>query len=134
MIVMALVNLVLTIFLCQRWGAVGASAATGIAAILCDLFLLNWFYYKKTGINVFRFWKNILRQSAGLIVPCICGFFIARYASMQSYITLALWIVVYAAVYVLNIWFLSMNRSEKDLVLGVVNRFTSKLKKKGNTQ
>lgn len=37
-------------------------------------------------------------------------------------------------VYVLNIWFLSMNRSEKDLVLGVVNRFTSKLKKKGNTQ
>ena len=67
-------------------------------------------------------------------MPCICGFFIARYASMQSYITLALWIVVYAAVYVLNIWFLSMNRSEKDLVLGVVNRFTSKLKKKGNTQ
>ena len=103
MVIMALINLGLTIYMCQRWGAVGASAATGIAAVLCDLFLLNWFYYKKTGINVWLFWKNILRESLGLLVPGVCGFFIARYATMQSYFTLAFWIAVYAAVYIVSI-------------------------------
>ena len=129
MIVMALINLALTIPLCQRFGAVGASAGTGIAAVLCDLFLLNWFYYKKTGIQVFQFWKSILRESAGLLLPCVCGALIMCFARMDNYLLLGAWAVVYVAAYAASVWLLSMNSSVKELVTGVVSRVTDKLKR-----
>ena len=49
--VMAIVNLMLSIYLCQIYGAVGSAIGTAISLILANGFIMNIFYQKKCNEN-----------------------------------------------------------------------------------
>ncbi len=56
---LAVGNLVLSICLIPRWGTVGAAAGTAITQILGTTVFMNWYYQKKMGLNMLRFWKEL---------------------------------------------------------------------------
>jgi O-antigen/teichoic acid export membrane protein len=70
---MATVNLVLSVFLCQSYGAVGAAIGTAISLIVANGIVMNIYYHKKCNINILYFWKNILKMLLGIIIPIILG-------------------------------------------------------------
>jgi O-antigen/teichoic acid export membrane protein len=53
---MALINLGLSIWLCQKYGAVGSAIGTSISLIVANGLLMNMYYYKKCGIDIPLFW------------------------------------------------------------------------------
>lgn len=130
LLTMAIGNLIMTIFLCRRYGAVGAAVGTGLATILGNGIVMNIVYQKVIGISVFSFWKNILRQTLGMLPAFLCGFLIERFVPIHSFLTMGLWIVVYMAVYGASVWFLSMNAEEKGIALDVVRKVLRKRKQK----
>ena len=121
-LIMAVINLILSIFLCQLYGAIGCAIGTAISLLLANGLIINIYYHKKCNINIFDYWKNILRMSPGLIIPCVCGFFINKYVDLSSIYWFAAGIFVYILVYSISVWFISMNDYEKSIVIKPINR------------
>lgn len=119
---MALINLILSIFLCQIWEGIGAAIGTGLASIIANGIIMDIVYHKKININIFEYWKNILRQTLGMIGPFIVGALIMKFADMGSLVKLAFWILVYVIIYAVFVWLLSMNKFEKDLAKGILRK------------
>lgn len=112
---MAVLNLILTIFLCQKYGAVGAAVGTAISLILANGLIMNIYYQKKLGINVVKFWGNIFRMSLGLIIPIVLGVILMIYIKITSIWLLLAVIVIYAIIYCVSMWFFGLNEYEKNL-------------------
>ena len=136
--VMALGNLVLSIFLCQKYGAVGAAIGTAISLIVANGIIMNIYYHKKCYINILSFWKNILRMSLGLIIPIICGVLINLFIDIYNIWFMLLSIVGYTIVYCISMWFLGLNKYERGLILkpikkifGLIKRIFRKILKRG---
>lgn len=127
---MAIINLVISIFLCKAYGAVGSAWGTAIAVLVSNVLIMNIVYKKVLGINVGDFFKNILRQFLGMIIPFAIGALIMIFVPITSVWILLVLIIAYTAVYCLFVWFLSMNRYEKDLVFGGVKKLLGKIKNK----
>ena len=121
---MAVLNLAVSIILCQFLEGIGAAIGTSLAVLLANGLIMNIVYHKKINIDIIVFWKNILRQTAGMIIPFIVGTFIMIFADTgRSLVTLLLWIVLYTAVYLVCVWLFSMNGYEKELVLKALRKF-----------
>ena len=119
---MAICNLLLTIYLCQLYGAVGAAVGTSISTVLANGIVMNIFYYKKLGINIPLFWVNILKLMLGMIPAFLLGAFIIGFVKIQSWAGLLLWIIIYSAVFFVSSWLISMNAFEKSLVISSVKK------------
>lgn len=113
---MALFNLGLSIVLCQRYGAIGSAIGTAISLIVANGFIMNVYYNSKCNIDIFVFWKNILRQSVGILFPICIGIIMVLFIEINSILVFCLCAIVYVAVYCISMWFLGMNNYEKELV------------------
>ena len=129
-LIMALINIGLTIVLCQKYGVVGATVGTAISYLLVNGLIINIFYHKKCNLDIWVFWKSILRLSAGLIIPCIAGVLINIFMDMSSYIMLIIGILIYTLLYCSSMWFIGMNNYERNLILTPAKKIINKIFKK----
>ena len=126
---MALINLGLSIWLCQRYGAVGSAFGTSISLIFANGLIMNVYYYKKCGIDIPLFWKNMMRMLPGVVPPVLFGILITKVFPMTSFLRLAICILIYMSVYACSVWLFSMNDYEKELIQSFVRKM-----KKGKKQ
>lgn len=119
---MAVINLVLTVFLAPRFGAVGAAFGTAVSLIVANGVIMNIYYHKRCGINVVSFWANIARLSLGLILPAAVGAAAMLFLKLDTVWKLLLAIIGYTAVYAASMWLIGMNEGEKQLVLSPLKR------------
>ncbi len=115
-LVMALVNLGLSIVLCQKYGAIGSAIGTAISLIVANGLIMNIYYQQRCNINILAFWKSILRMSVGLIIPVIFGVLIVRFINLYKVVYLLLCMMGYVIIYSLSMWLLGMNDYEKQLI------------------
>ena len=125
---MAIINLIISIFLCQIWQGIGAAIGTGIASLLANGLIMDIVYHKKINIDIISYWKNIGKQTLGMLPPFFVGILIMKFIEISSLIQLVLWIVVYSLVYCICVWLFSMNTYEKNLLLGCLKKFKRKIK------
>ena len=115
-ICMAVLNVVLTVILCQRYGAIGTAIGTATSLVVANGFVMNIYYHKKCNIDIIAFWKSIGRLAVGLIIPVICGIAIMNLFDFTSILLLLGGIVVYTLIYAVSMWILGMNDYERSLV------------------
>lgn len=113
---MALINLGLSIILCQIFGAVGSAIGTAVSLVLANGLVINIYYNRKCNIDIPLFWKNIFRQSVGLIIPICVGIAMTLLIKINSIFLFVACVLVYTAVYCISMWFFGMNAYEKDLI------------------
>ena len=113
---MALINLGLSIVLCQKYGAIGSAIGTAISLVVANGIIMNIYYHKKINIDIISFWKSILMQARGLIIPIIVGILIVKFVNLNSIPMLLVSILVYSAIYCASEWFIGMNEYEKELL------------------
>ena len=115
-LIMAVLNLILSIYLCQKYGAIGSAVGTAFSLVVANGIIMNVYYQKKCNIDVICFWKNICRMCVGLIVPIAIGICMMLFVELYTFWKLLLCIIVYAVVYILSMWLLGMNEYEKGLM------------------
>lgn len=121
-LLMAVLNVGISILFCHLWGAVGVATGTAIALILANGVIMNIYYQKALRINIKAFWRNLLRMSPGLIVPICVGVLFRLFVPIAHLWSFAACIIVYSVIYLLSMWFLGFNQYEKSILLGPVKK------------
>lgn len=119
---MALVNLILSIFLCQLYGVIGAVIGTAISLILANGLIMNIYYHKKCNIDIMLFWKNIFMLSRGLVIPIIVAVIMVNFINDNSMLSFFLEITIYIIVYAVSMWLFGMNKYEKRIISDPIHK------------
>lgn len=126
----AVCNILISILLIKRWGEIGAAAGTALSLILGNIIFMNIYYHKKLGINIISFWKEIAKFIPAIAISIAVGFLIKSVFTLTNIVFLALAILIYCAVYIVVMWFMGINKNEKELILKPVRRIVAKLCKR----
>lgn len=121
-IIMAIINLGLSIVLCKKFGAIGSAIGTSISLILANGLVINIYYHKKCNIDIIIFWKNILKQSIGLIFPIISGVMMTCFIDINSIFKFIVCVLIYVIIYCISMWIFGMNTYEKELIIKPIKK------------
>ena len=118
-LVMSLFNILISIFLAKKYGAMGAAVGTSISLIICNIIITNIYYYKKINIDILKFWYNILKISVPLVFPIVITILFNKIIILTGYIFLIINVILYTLLYFIFVYFFSMNSYEKNLLGGI---------------
>lgn len=118
----ALLNVAGTWILIHHIGVIGAALMSGIALILGQGLIMNWFYSKRIGLEIDRFWKNVspiyVLSFLLSVVALLVGKYLVDYYNLPA---LLIGIIVYSAIYCAMSWLLAMNDYEKSVVRDILH-------------
>lgn len=115
-VIMAFFNLGISIPLCKHLGIIGCAIGTSTGIILANVIIMNIYYHKKLGLDMFRFWKSILSILPSEIIPVLFGIFILKVVKVDTLPEFLLFGVLYVLVFLVSVWFLGMNNSERGMI------------------
>lgn len=118
----AVINVCISIMLSKIYGGVGAALGTAISTILGQVIFMNIFYHKKIGINIFEFWKNILKMTIPMIFVILLAIILKVVVPINSEFILVVQILLYTLIYCLVVYKFSINKYEKQIVLKPINK------------
>ena len=120
---MGILNLVLAIPLALKYGGIGCAFATGLAMFLGNGLIMNWYYVKVTGLDITRFWREIGKICAVVVVISILGNSIYNMLIIsESKLTFGLSILAYSSIYLIVLYITVMNQDEKDKIISIIKR------------
>lgn len=123
--IIAVVNIVVTVYAIKRWGMVGAAACTGLA-ITIGYIAVNYLLWFKLRVNIFRYLYRlakgilpviIITLGLGTLLPVIIALEweeLLAYGPGQSWLFLITHIFLYTLVYSFLVRFIALNRHEKE--------------------
>lgn len=129
-LLIAVFNVIGTYILVHGYGVVGAAVMTGIANIVGQGFIMNWYYWKKVEIDIPKFWKNILSIMWIPIFMCIVTLLIGKIIDFYRLDTMLIGIVIYTSIYIALCWKCSMNQEEKEGILEPLVKIKAKWQNK----
>lgn len=124
----AVANVFISIPLIEALGAVGAAIGTGISLIMGNILFMNWYYHVRIGINIWHFWRSIMRLFPSLALPCVVGTFMKICIPVDSIGMLCACIALYTTIFSVSVYFWGMNAEEKKMVGKPLDRIYETLK------
>lgn len=118
----AITNVIGTWFMMQIWGVIGAALMTGIAVVLGQGVIMNWYYWKKTGLDMLLFWNNVGKIYIIPSVMCAIALLASCWINFYKISYLCLGIIVYTVVYCLFNWKFIFNIYEKNLIKELIKK------------
>lgn len=114
--IMSIINIAISIYFSKMWGAIGAALGTGISLIICNIIIINIYYYKEIKLNVIKFWKSILKQTIPFIIPITIIIIVMKLTNFSGVRAFILYGSLYTLIYCIVAYCLSMNKYEKELI------------------
>ena len=118
----ALVNICLSLPLCQYYGGIGCAIGTAVSLFIGNILIMNIYYHRRLGINIIKFWREICRIMRGLILPIIVGVLIKNILRVDEAGLLLIEMLVYVIVYLISMYAFGMNEYEKNMINKVIKR------------
>ena len=114
----AVVNVLVSIPLAQRYGCVGVACSTAISIFAGNGVLMNWYYKRSIGLNIKLFWKEIAKIAIPLSFVGVSSWLVWEFVGAHGWISLVtgalLFVAAYGAVSVL----FCLNDEEKRMTVG----------------
>ena len=127
MAIMSIFNIILSIFLAKKYGPVGSAIGTAISLIIINIFAMNIYYQKKVGINVIKFWKEILKMTIPFVIPITIVLMIMHFITLNGYLHVIVFGGIYSLIYALICYTLVMNKYEKNIINKVLKKLHLKI-------
>lgn len=118
----AVINALLLIPACKFGGALGAAGCVLFTTVCGQVLPMNWYYYRRIGLNIPWFWKKICQLLPSMILPAAAAVCIALFARVESYFHIVIWGGLVTVLYAISLWLFGMNRYERQLITGPLNR------------
>lgn len=125
-LLIAIVNIFISIPLIKKMGPSGAALGTAISLIAGNIIFMNWYYSKKIGIDIVGFWKEIGKIVPSVICVGIIGIVMNIIWVTSGWIYLIIKIMIYSIAYCFFIYHLSMSKDEKIIIKNIRDRLLKK--------
>lgn len=125
-IAIAAVALILQIGFARRWGGIGCAIAISGALLLGQGFIMNIYYNKVQKIDIAVFWKEILRMAIVPVMMTTASMFLLSDVKIDTWGKLGMYIILFCMVYIPLFWMISMNDSERSLLVSPFRRLFAK--------
>lgn len=125
-VVIAIVNVAVSIPLARAYGGLGCAIATGGSLLLGNGLVINIYYKTKIGIDVNGFFKNIGKLSIPIFISGLIGYFYTSFFTITGWSSFAASVIIYSVIYFTLIWLLGFNAYEKQLITSITKRFFKK--------
>lgn len=115
-VAIAVANVLVSVALCDRYGGVGCAVGTGLALIVGNIFVMNWYYQKYVGLDIGYFWKQIFCLAPSFFPPLVIGAmfkYVIGITSIGKFLGLG---AIYVFVFVISIWRLGMTDRERNVI------------------
>lgn len=125
MLIMAIINIIISIFFAQLYGAIGAAIGTGLSLIVCNVIIMNIYYYKVIKLNVIKFWKNIISMTIKLMIPIgiiLVIIYLFGTFNLSNIVFLIILIPLYCLLYCVVCYFLVMDNYEKSFISNILKK------------
>ena len=116
MVMIAVLNILITIPLTKAYGAVGSAVGTSITIIINQLFI-NYYYQKIVNLDIKRFWLAILAIAKGIIIPMIVAIILMVVRNHFSDLNFLLLAFPFTLIYLLSMYFIGLNEAEKKMFI-----------------
>lgn len=126
-LVIAVANVISTYLVVPYLGGIGAALCSCVSYLIGQGLIMNFYYYKVTGIDIPLFWRNILRMAIFPAVLMAVGLLITNWISFNNWITFFAGVVLYSIVYCFGMYSLNMNDYEKDIIREPLKKMAAKL-------
>lgn len=121
--IMSIFNIIISIFLAKKYGAIGAASGTTISLVICNIILMNIYYYKIIKIDVLKFWKDITIMIFKMLIPFFITLISINYFKIVGLKHVIFFGVMYTFLYIITAYFAVMNKYEKNLAKSVLRKF-----------
>jgi len=122
-LIIAIINVIVSIPLAKKYGAIACATTTSICLFIGTGLIIN-IYYKKLGIAIIEFWKQITKLLLPMAIPVISFSIVLNYYTIQNtVVNLLVQIILFIAFYCFVLWKIDFNDYEKNLVLSVIRKF-----------
>lgn len=121
-LIIAVMNIFISIIFIKIWGAVGAAAGTAISLILGEGIFMNIYYQKKLGLNIKEFWKEICKVVFPILIIMFVAFIFKKFVSFDGIIVFGIGVILYCLIYLTLMFLIGANESEKSLLLFPINK------------
>lgn len=118
----AIANIGISIPLAKAYQGIGSAIGTSLSLIIGNIIIINIYYYKKVGINVIKFWKEIFKMTIPFIIPIIIILIIMNFITLHGYKHLIVFGGIYTILYCITVYYLVMNKYEKNIINKVLKR------------
>ena len=121
-LVLALTNVAISIPLAMRWAGVGAAIGTTLAYFAGQYAMMNWFYWKKIGLDIPGYWRTVGSVALRTIPMALPAIAINLLLPGGGWMRLILRCVIFTVVYLPYGWFVIFDQYEKSLIRSVLRR------------
>lgn len=121
--IIAIINIAISIPLAKYYGGIGSAIGTSISLIVGNIIIMNIYYQTKVGINIIKFWKQILRMLLISSFPIIIILILMCFIKLHGYIYLIVFGSIYTVIYFITSYFVIMNDYEKNMINKVARKF-----------
>ena len=122
----AIANIAISIPLAKAYQGIGSAIGTSLSLIIGNIIIINIYYYKKVGINVIKFWKEIFKMTIPFVIPVTLILIIMNFTTLHGYKYLIIFGGIYTILYLITVYCLVMNNYEKN----IINKLLKKINKK----
>ncbi len=117
----SVISTILTFALGDKYGAVGAGIGIGAGLLLSHVILMNFIYWKKLKLNIPRYFKECqLKMLLPMVISGAIGFLISNIYPVTNLIFFVFKGAIWGVCHIAIIWFMFLNKYEKDLFMGYV--------------
>lgn len=113
--IIAILNIILTIPTAKLYGGIGASISTFISLFMGTVIFMNIYYQKSIGLNMKKFWNEILKLYPGMIPAIIIAIIINDFLIIKSFFDILFAAVIITVIYCIGLWTISLKPQEKQL-------------------
>lgn len=129
-LIIAIANVISTYLIVPYMGIIGAALCSCVSYLLGQGLIMNIYYYKVTGLDIPRFWKNILKMAVIPALMLIAGLMLNRVVVMDNWLTFFAGVVLYTAVYAVLMYCFAMNDYERDIIRKPIQKILRIVKRK----
>lgn len=127
-LIIAIANVISTYLIVPHMGIIGAALCSCVSYLLGQGLVMNIYYYKVTGLDIPRFWGNILRMAPVPAGMLLVGLLVLRRVSLNGWLPFLAAVMVYTAIYGLLMYCFAMNDYEKDIIHRPLRKLRSRFR------
>lgn len=118
----AIANVIGTWFLLRTWGIIGASFMTGVALVIGQGFVMNWYYQNRTEMNMVLFWRELCKICVIPTILCVIAIIMSYIVDFYNPFVMVVGIALYITFFAALSWRFAMNDDEKMLLFRILKR------------